>query len=358
MSVPLEGGHCEPLDVAPREPNMTHLSLNVTDSIGKVIMSRFTENNDRVEKWAADRACDLDNPRDDLFEAAKLGLISGTIAEELATKLGCAPLADTPDPSNFDPMIKPFWTLPMAVQWIETRDLSDVTQQMEEYCCDCWVWRVNENLGLPKDGNPDGYIVPLSWNVERRGQPGAESFLFGTQKHKDDLWRKLSENHLEATGRRNGAPREIIPPMRWQDLNPDGVKGQPLFLREGAFNSFQAQTLWTEVTIKRDDILTLWPAMDAGIPQLKVDPDSEALSAKSTNGIMAISPISTKAYKERVKNWPKDNHPPSRKTMKHLCEANINLDATRRENFVINTRLKVGRQKARKLNWRSKLAAK
>ena len=56
--------------------------------------------------------------REDLFERAKYGKITGDEADTEAIRLGLGSLSHGPDPDEFRPESIPQWTLPMAVSWI------------------------------------------------------------------------------------------------------------------------------------------------------------------------------------------------------------------------------------------------
>ncbi len=73
---------------------------------------------------------------------------------------------------------------------------------------------------------------------------------------KANLWRALQDGALTATGRRNNEIRESIAATLWQDLEltQDGLEGPETIQEVGTRNR------WSRVTVRRDDVLRIWPA--------------------------------------------------------------------------------------------------
>ncbi len=105
-----------------------------------------------------------------LLHAALLGLINDEIAERLALELTGAPLRQIPSLDGFDARLDADWTPPMAVAWIMSRDIRDVTRQKAAFREVAEIWSCRA-IGLPKDGRPNGYIIPESWTIETLGRP-------------------------------------------------------------------------------------------------------------------------------------------------------------------------------------------
>ena len=276
----------------------------IADKAGKVIAAKFLQYGELAEKWLEDRSsvCGNFDPhektRDDLIEAAKLGLLTCQLAEGLATKLGCKPFAYMPDYSDFDPKFETFWTLPMALAWIESRSFHSVIEQMDTFREEWWLWESTKNRGLPKDGKLNGYIVKHSYSTRPIG-PADLGIMIGSSNgfFRKDLWRKLSEGEATATGKRNGNLRQTILPEFWQDLEPDN--------RENASLRGAGGEEWHDVTLRRDDVLRLWPESFLEIQKVEVP-------SKIPRRRIAKTPDLKKAYEKRVLNWPKDKKPPTR----------------------------------------------
>jgi hypothetical protein len=81
------------------------------------------------------------NPRDSLIKKVQRGEISRVDAETEAKRVGLPPLERKPNVSSFDPMLEPWWTLPMAMAWIVWRRPQRVVLYWDEYRLKCWTWR-------------------------------------------------------------------------------------------------------------------------------------------------------------------------------------------------------------------------
>lgn len=206
-----------------------------------------------------------------MLHAALLGLLDADAAEGLAATLNCGPLANQSDISKFDPRDDAYWSLPMAMAWMMSRDWKTTARQKADFRAADEHWYCQANVGLPKDGRLNGYVIGKSWQLRNLrpatiGRLLLENNLEVAQslppaggmtapEAKGALWRALQERRLIASGRQNGA-REPIPAYRWQDLLPfQDQLDSPERLREGSHGP-----RWDDVTVARDDVLREWPA--------------------------------------------------------------------------------------------------
>ena len=249
------------------------------------IEAAMTDHGELYDKWHQDitdhtpsqtwRPNDAATIRDMLLHAALLGLIDADLAEALSKDLIGQPLANVPKDADFDARSDADWTLPMAVAWVMARDWRGVTRQKADFRREFEHWTCTPKRGLPKDGRPGGYVITSSWTIGDLGHPSINGLIaeddigedvsavgedyIGAGVAKPLLWRALQVGALTASGRCDGASRQAIPAMLWQDLQPilerwDG----PETIRAG-----MGDPTWLSVTVRRVDVLELWPATSA-----------------------------------------------------------------------------------------------
>lgn len=267
---------------------MTAGGTDVSAALAK-IAAAIPHRSDLFEKWqteiASDRLHGLQYSapitiKNALLHAASLGLLDAAAAERLAAELNCKPLAGKPDIAKFDPRDDAYWSLPMAMAWVMSLDWKQVAQQKLDYRTAHEDWYCESNVGLPKDGRLNGYIIDASWQIRNLGPAAIDRLLLGDSfdtvqsvhrarvmtapEAKRALWRALQEQRLTASGRQDGA-RKPISAFLWQDLLPfqDGREA-PEYLREGSRGP-----RWDDVTVSRDDVLREWPPSPNEAPQEK-----------------------------------------------------------------------------------------
>lgn len=267
---------------------MTAGGTDVSAALAK-ITAAIPHRSDLFEKWqieiAADQVHGLPAGRSTaiqnaLLHAASLGLLDADTAEGLAADLNCKPLANRPDVSKFDPRDDAFWSLPMAIAWAMSREWKKVARQKAGYRAAEEYWYCTRNVGLPKDGLLNGYVIGASWQIRSLGPATIDRLLLDDSfeavqslqpasgmtalEAKRALWRALQEQRLTASGRQGGA-RKPISAFLWQDLLPfqDGSEA-PEHLREGSHGP-----RWDDVTASRDDVLREWPPGPNEAPQEK-----------------------------------------------------------------------------------------
>lgn len=259
------------------------------------IEAAISRRGELYEKWQADLASDqllgrqFSVPiviRDALLHAASLGLLDAEAAERLAVQLHCKPLANRPDIAKFNPLDDAYWSLPMAIVWMMSRDWKQVAKQKSDYRTAHEDWYCEPNVGLPRDGRLGGYIIDASWQIRSLRPAAIDRLLladsFDTTQSvprasamtaieaKRLLWGALQEQRLIASGRRDGA-RSPIPAFLWQDLLPvqDGLDTQE-YLREGSHGP-----RWDEVTVSRADVLLEWPPKTVEVSMRDDEPEVE-----------------------------------------------------------------------------------
>src|SRR5262245_44452987 len=81
---------------------------------------------------------------DDLLDRVRRGVLTPDAAEAEAERLGLGQLANTPDPSKFDPMRETWWTLPMTLAWMAWRSPDRVRWFWDAYRLQCLDWHFRE----------------------------------------------------------------------------------------------------------------------------------------------------------------------------------------------------------------------
>lgn len=263
---------------------------DVVQAIDKIAES-IADRGDLFEKWRADTA--VDGPREfcpdrsevvrnALLHAASLGLLDAETAEQLAVDLDCGPLARRADVTEFDPRSDTYWSLPMGIAWVVSRDWKQVARQKSDYRGAEEYWYCEANVGLPKDGLLNGYVIAKSWQIRSLGPATIDRLLLEDASqavHADGrmtvreaqraLWRALQEQRLVASGRQDGA-RKPVSAFLWQDLQPfQDHREAPEYLREGSLGP-----RWDDVTVGRAHILREWPPSVGDISQDEAQADS------------------------------------------------------------------------------------
>ena len=189
--------------------------------------------------------------KDELFEELKYGRMELQRARMVAAKAGIASLEGNPEKSLYDPMVEPYWSLPMAVSWIASRTSDEVREHWNKYLENCFYfhhtpWRIG----------PGGEIHK-GWLCENRGLASINLF-FGTDKFvkaKAALFLSLKQGDIAATGlTEQGTGRKLIPNHEWQDLTCPTINGKDVFRPSPGVAGY------VEVTVARDAVVARWPA--------------------------------------------------------------------------------------------------
>ncbi|MEX0953613.1 MAG: hypothetical protein WDZ83_00195 [Rhizobiaceae bacterium] len=209
----------------------------------------------------------LSRAQDFLIGLAMDGLLSPSEAEAHAAAWGMKPLASEPPDSALDPMVEPFWTLPMAIAWILWRDPRRVRENWHLYTRRCHDWHT-ERRRIPLDGGRQWYEVTAS-EVRQRHEPtvatiGILSCLDlegGNNKRasptlaRQDLWRRLGEGDLAMTAVDHAGDVVTIDRVEWAYLGiAHKVDGADYLCRSSL------EPVYTDLKLSRSDMVRLWPA--------------------------------------------------------------------------------------------------
>jgi hypothetical protein len=205
--------------------------------------------------------------RDELIALARYGKITPAEAEAEAVAAGLAPFAQQPALPDFDPMLEPRWPIVMAVAWIAWRDLTIVRENCSRFRSESVHWVFREWNEPINDGS--AFAGQKGWFLERWSEPTTvrlsiveklrnglpASWCMSVLAAEKALWRALSDGHLVAEAlSRDGKPVDI-PQREWSYLKlfEDGKRD---VLR---YEVLDRDEPFTEVKLKRDDLLRLWP---------------------------------------------------------------------------------------------------
>jgi hypothetical protein len=190
--------------------------------------------------------------KDELFERAKHGKITGAEADAEAVLLGLGSLSQCPAPDAFLPEADAQWTLPMAVAWIAYLDLEEVRAWSAPYRAECWDWQwqrwrvgfdgpVHEGWHLEQRSSPTLALLGISASLDRaEGRPPHMTI----REAQDALWIGLREDFFRATGVDSQTGRRIvIPPLDWHELVPVQGRGEVDEVRRGPLGSGYSDVL-------------------------------------------------------------------------------------------------------------------
>lgn len=201
----------------------------------------------------------VQDQRDQLFDRAKYGEITGDYADAEAIRLGLGSLSHKPGPDEFRPEAVTHWTLPMAVAWIAYRDLEEVREWSAPYRAEClhWIWQ-RWRVGL------DGPIQE-GWHLDRRSKPTLSLLRIGAAidcveekppamtigEAQEALWIALQEGFFAASGIDTETDRRVeIPPLDWHELVVVEGKGEVDEVRRGLLGSGYRDPLVPSVAIR------------------------------------------------------------------------------------------------------------
>lgn len=191
--------------------------------------------------------------REQLFERAKHGEISGDEADAEAIRLGLGSLSSRPNPDAFRAEAETHWTLPMAVAWIAYLDLDEVREWSAPYRAECWHW-VWQRWRVGFDGP-----VYEGWHLEQRSKPtlamlgisaavdraeGDKPLAMSIGEATEALWMALREGFFVASGIDTQTDRRVeIPKLEWHELVAVQGKGERDEVRHGLTGNGYAEVL-------------------------------------------------------------------------------------------------------------------
>jgi hypothetical protein len=239
--------------------------------------------------------------RDELITLARYGKVTPQEAEAEARAKGFEPFERQPELPAFDPMRESRWTIVMAVAWIAWRDIRRVRENCAGFRSECshWIFREwNE-----PDENGGAFVQRAGWFLEswheattvrlslletilKAREELPPTFQMPVREAEEVLWRALSDGHLTAEALNEDGRPVDIPAREWSYLKlfEDGKRDA---LRYGALDR---RDPFTEVKLRRDDLIVLWPAV-------KTAPDQERAEWPITPSMLEpIAAVGTAGY--------------------------------------------------------------
>ena len=195
--------------------------------------------------------------RDDLIEKVFLGELTPREAEEQARKEGLPKLAGEADPSIFNPMSEPDWTLLMAVAWIVFRDDHQVRLCADEYRTKC-----TDFAPFEKEGKTTYYLKTRD-PVSRLHLDMTDASFDQHRRHVEmDVNQAITELRQSCGGKYNcqrkaERGRHSIDALLWIDLKIFPHNKDP-----GTVVSEKVRD--ESVLLPREKVIKIWPAKASG----------------------------------------------------------------------------------------------
>ena len=211
--------------------------------------------------------------RDELISRAQVGEINPEQAEAEAAANGLPPFATTPPFPAFDPQRDSRWSIAMGLAWIAWADMGLVRDQNAEFRSQRMRW-VPRRWNWPNsDGT--GFTAVEGWFLETRPAPTPTMLSLREEYMKERntlpsstrmsvrdaeaaLWGALSEGRMVAEALNSEGKPVDIPEREWSYL---------LWVEGGhtgcliSNNASDQKDAYSDVKLKRDDLLRLWPAV-------------------------------------------------------------------------------------------------
>lgn len=197
------------------------------------------------------------------------GVLPSAEAEVLAVKWGQRPFANAPRLSRFDPMVESGWSLAMTVAWISMRSARAVRDSWAAYRVECWEWFPFRSR-RPLDGGKEWWIAegaelrPLdARTVQDLGlleatKMDTEHKFVSIKSAREDLWRKLAESQIVATGLDARGTAVQIPAHEWHYLELAGKDDGTDYVIQ---RSVSLKAAYTDLKFLRTAVLGLWPEL-------------------------------------------------------------------------------------------------
>lgn len=256
--------------------------------------------------------------RDDLIEFVRRGQMTTGDAESRAAELSLTPLINSPIENDFDPMAEPYWSVPMALAWIMTRDANSVRGMWDRWRAEkeFWSWSrwqvpggpINEGYWIKTNG-PAG-LVDLSvasaiWQTEGK-------LVISRMDATAELLKALQAGTIEATGIASlGEPRVLIAAYLWRDLDLYESKHQMVArtmngigsgFDDVAFDSKIIRAQWQPINTRlKATVSAETDAIAALATELRANNDMRRSDAKKF--CMPKYAVSGRGFLNRI--WPK-----------------------------------------------------
>jgi hypothetical protein len=195
------------------------------------------------------------------------GVLLSAEAEGLAAKWGQRPFANSPRPSKFDPMSESGWSVAMAVAWISMRSTGVVRDSWTPYRKECWEWFTFRSR-RPLDGGKEWWVAEgaelRSLDARTVHDLGfleatnmdTEPKVVSIKTAREDLWRRLAEGQIVASGLSSNGAAVQIPAHEWHYLELAAKDNGTDYVIQ---RSVSLKAAYTDLKLLRAAILALWP---------------------------------------------------------------------------------------------------
>jgi hypothetical protein len=208
--------------------------------------------------------------RDELISLARYGTVTPKQAEAEAKSNGWEPFEQQPHLPAFDPMQESRWSIVMSVAWIAWRDLQLVREQCPGFRSEAthWVYREwNEPVENGHSFAPRAGWFLETWSeattvrlslvdivLKGKGELPPTRQL-SVKEAEQALWQALERGSLVAEALNDEGRPVDIPQREWSFLKLY-EEGKRDVLK---YNALDRKEAFTQVKLKRDAILDLWP---------------------------------------------------------------------------------------------------
>jgi hypothetical protein len=207
-----------------------------------------------------------EDPRRAILQRYRRGEINRHQADAEARAHGFDSMECHPDRSEYDPLKKGLWTLPMTVAWIIYRSSDPVRELMEEYRAPCLVWRGTGQFAL-RDGKMEevlGLLAPIRlsvYEVMKASEQRVASALAKTGRLAcDELWEGLRSRTPGAEGVKSGERTHApIPDSSWETLT--WIRPETSIPDDAVAYPGDTTAAYREVRVRSNEVIARWPAV-------------------------------------------------------------------------------------------------
>jgi hypothetical protein len=192
--------------------------------------------------------------KDEIIHKVRTGELTPEKAEKEAAERGLGPIEQKPEERDYDPHLKVYWTVLMALAWISKGDINEVRRQWPEYRERKISWHIVDWIG------PQG--TKYKWSLEPAPPTRLLNYVtLGTEEEttkrleaKFLLWRALQEGGLTAIGTDSQGSRKEIPSYLWASLESMTSERGPDRYRSG-----NSSDRFDHVEVLSSAVKSLWP---------------------------------------------------------------------------------------------------
>jgi hypothetical protein len=241
------------------------------------------------------------DPRQSILERYERGEITREQADAEACRCDFASMETRPDPSKFDPLAEPNWTIPMALAWIIHGDVAPVRELMENYRLGCKLWRhidkysINNGVREPhfelRTPEPLNIFDVISCAYLK---PGLASLMMAGHDAREAFWRAMKLRVLIAEGIAIGrTSHNPIRDAEWETLS---WEPEPSIPEDALAGRSETKPRYRRVFVRSADVIKLRQAL--------VEAPNDAASTidasyeESQDG--ALIPANSKAIREAI----------------------------------------------------------